>query len=105
MVHEDEDEWVDDNLDQVDHIGRCMQASLFQTVVKSIHQDVRKMEQCPGNGSCQHHEDKDVFFPAFIIDIGFHLDLDHHGSARDEKDREEDAEVGKKEKLKWAKTA
>ena len=82
-----------------------MPASLFQTVVKSMHKDVRKMEQRPGNGSCQHYEDKDLFFPAFIIEIWFNLDLDHHGSARDEKDREEDAEVGKKEKLNWAKTS
>ena len=72
-----------------------MQAGVLQTGVQSGHQNLRKMGQCPGKESCQHHKNKHVFFSGFIVDVGFHLDLDHHCSVGDEKDREEDAEVDK----------
>ena len=45
-----------------------------------------------------------MFFPAFIVNIGFHLDLDHHGSVGDEKDLEEDAEVDMEEWLHGVKS-
>ena len=70
-----------------------MQAGGLETGVKSIHQDVRKMKQSPGNKRCQHHENKDVFFSPFFINICFQLDLDHHGSVGDENDQE-DEDVG-----------
>ena len=59
--------------------------------VQSGYHKVGKMEQRPGDESCQHHENKHVF----IIDVGFYLNLDHHGSVGDEKNQKEDAEVDK----------
>ena len=42
MVHDDEDQWVNDNLDQVEHIGGGMQASLMLNRRSDVHREMMK---------------------------------------------------------------